>query len=535
MGNLGKFLQFYLHVLVYPFWELYLLSGIVGSVVSGLLTIEQRGIIWLFVDQQENKNFILIVLTLVTFLNGCRTGLLTYLKHKGYISVVSYFFNNVCLQKLENWDVYYDKHELLQCIHNDISTFVDTTIRIYSIIIRNTLSTILLLYFLAMDKYIYIFFAIAICIARSYFLELLVRYWEKKNDKVKEVKSKTEKFLSEYVSNNSSMQIYGLGDVYKRIVDQSLLEYDKRQLDDSLWYGIFMFCFLILIRFIDIGVYLINIEAEATLENIQITLGYFKLLSESVQSLSDIQKEIKRNKDSIFRLLKYTNFKKVDDKINYNKYNKYNNDETNMIEFKEITFSYPTRDCLIYEDFNLVIKKGEHIALMGDSGKGKTTLIKLLLGLYNPKNGDIFIENKNINNLNNLELRKKICIIPQEPIIFEDKSLKENLELFVNRKIKRGELKKVLKLVKLDNLLDILSSSNRLVSLSGGQKQRLSIARLLLNNSPILILDEAFSAMDTNLKKQMQELVFSHSKRKKKTVILITHDPPPNYFKSLKL
>lgn len=511
--------NFYLHVLFYPFWKLYLISGVIGSIVSGLLLLEQKGTIELFeMESGSDFNLIIMIFGLITFLNGTRTGLLTFLKHKSYIQVVSFFFNNVCLQKLEYWDQHYDKLELSKCIHTDISAFVDTTIKIYSIIIRNLISTFLLFYFLAIDRKEYILFALFICLARSYFLELLVKFWEKKNDRVREIKTTTEKHLTEFVMNNTSMQLYGLTTVYHKFVKESLLEYNQAQIDDSLWYAIFMFCFLFLIRFIDIGVYIITFSLEKipNLIDIQITLNYFRLLSDSVQSLSDIQKEWKRNKDSVYRLSKYLYIKGTETTVSKSK-------RGYKIEFENITFSYPTRNSIVFENLNLKIEEGDLVAIIGDSGKGKTTLIKLLLGLYTPNEGRVLLGNEDTLNMKTNNLRKKICIVPQEPIVFENKTIRENLELFAkNGKVSNSKIEKVLKAVQLDDLISKLDT--QLVALSGGQKQRLSIARILISKCPIIILDEAFSAMDARLKNKMTKLIFKFITKHNKTLILITHD-----------
>lgn len=120
------------------------------------------------------------------------------------------------------------------------------------------------------------------------------------------------------------------------------------------------------------------------------------------------------------------------------------------------------------------------------------------------------------------EIRKNISIIPQEPIIFENKTLRENLELFSFKKISLKKIQNVLRLVELKDMIPFLNDP--LTCLSGGQKQRLSIARILLSNTPILVLDEAFSAMDEKLRNKMKKIVFWHIQKQKKTVIMITHD-----------
>jgi ABC-type multidrug transport system fused ATPase/permease subunit len=344
--------------------------------------------------------------------------------------------------------------------------------------------------------------------------------WEKQNDILKAIGDRIKKDLVEYITNNTSMQIYGLADTYDQVLHQHLSNYNNNQIQDSILYGIFMFMFLFIMRSIDIGVYLLNNDMNSnSFFEIQITVNYFRLLSESIQSLSDIQKELKRNKSSISRLLKYMN---TDHNAKMDTCNNNNINSGFKIEIKNLTFGYPTRLDLIYDNYSVTIDEGSIFYLKGHSGTGKTTLIKLLLGLYRPNKGEILIGKKSTYFMSNNELRQLITIIPQEPVIFENKTLRENLNLF-SRKTKTKKLKKILKVVKLSNLIPLLDKP--LIQLSGGQKQRLSIARIFLNKKvPIVILDEAFSAMDSNLRKSMQKLVYNYIKRHGKTLIIVQHE-----------
>lgn len=505
--------------IIRPFWKEYLLTGVIGSIVSGLVVFEQRGIVEIM-KGVVSGSWILLFFT-IPVLNGIRTGLFTYLRHRGYTQLYSYFFNHICLNKLEFWDLYYDKLELINCCTVDIANFIDTNITIYSIIIRNLVSTMMLIYFLSITNWQYLVFAIFICICRSVFLEFFVRIWEKQNDYLKLIGNDIQKTLTEYITNNASLQIYGLGNTYKKILTSHLVLYDSEQLKDSILYGTFMFLFLLIIRFIDIGIYLIHNTSvpEHNFFEIQIVTNYFRLLSETIQNLSDIQKELKRNKLSINRLLKFHGVtlgvgEGIDTDTVIDNY---------QIEIKNLSFKYASRNNFVYKNYTKIIKEGETFYLQGASGCGKTTLIKLLLGLYAPTNGEILIGNKSTYYMSNDNLRKLIAVIPQEPVIFENKTLRENLELFsIEKKLSKAAIKKILEKVQLENLIPFLD--RQIIQLSGGQKQRLSIARVLVNKHvPIIILDEAFSAMDQSLKKSMQKLVYNHTKKYNKTTIIIQH------------
>lgn len=516
-----NFWKFYLKQLVRPFWKEYLLTGFVGSLVSGMVVIEQRGIVEIMTMKGTDKIWILLFF-LIVVLNGIRSGLFTFLRHRGYTQLYSYFFNQICLNKLEIWDLYYDKLELINCCTNDISNFVDTGITIYSILIKNLISTIILFYFLSISNWQYLFFAVFICICRSVFLEYFVRIWEKQNDCLRLISNNIQKTLTEFITNNTSLQIYGLPNSYKKILHDHLTTYDNEQIKDSILYSIFMFLFLLIIRFIDVGIYLIKNDQESFFE-IQIIINYFRLLSETIQNLSNIQKELTRNKLSIIRLLNLANdhhnstLPSTDVFCRGTGY---------KIEIKNMTFRYPSRSrpCEnIYDNYSLTIKEGQTYYLKGASGSGKTTLIKLLLGLYAPIKGEILIGNKSTYYMSNENLRKLIAVVPQDPVVFENKTLRENLELFsIEKKVPTKLIKKILRKVQLENLIPDINK--QIVQLSGGQKQRLSIARVLLNKKvPIIILDEAFSAMDQKLKKAMQKLVYDYTKQHNKTTIIIQH------------
>jgi len=196
----------------------------------------------------------------------------------------------------------------------------------------------------------------------------------------------------------------------------------------------------------------------------------------------------------------------------------------NMLSLRNITFAYEGRPTLL-QDFSLDIPKGKCIALKGESGKGKSTIAKLLLGLYPVKEGQIYIEGKPISSLSLEQLREKIGYVPQEPYLY-DVSIAENI------RYGRSEagMEDIIRAAKLANAHDFIleleqgyetRAGERGDLLSGGQRQRIAIARAILKDAPILILDEATSALDNKSEALVNEAL--DRLMKGRTTIVIAH------------
>ncbi|HRN94845.1 MAG TPA: ATP-binding cassette domain-containing protein, partial [Chitinophagales bacterium] len=191
-------------------------------------------------------------------------------------------------------------------------------------------------------------------------------------------------------------------------------------------------------------------------------------------------------------------------------------DETKMVtitgnvRFENIKFAYPTRkDIPIFSSLSFEVKPGEKIALVGPSGSGKSTIIKLLSRYYQPDGGNIFLDEKPLNDFNVTALRKNIGMVPQEVILFGG-TIGENIAYG-----KPGAtLQEIAEAARKANALQFIESfpegfdttvGERGVKLSGGQKQRIAIARAILRNPKILILDEATSALDAESEKLVKD------------------------------
>ncbi|MDR1774438.1 MAG: ABC transporter ATP-binding protein/permease [Clostridioides sp.] len=200
------------------------------------------------------------------------------------------------------------------------------------------------------------------------------------------------------------------------------------------------------------------------------------------------------------------------------------NKNINIIEFKNVEFKYNDEKNNILDKINLNFKKGEITAIVGRSGSGKSTIINLLYRFWDIDKGKILIDNIDLKNINLLSLRKKINILTQDLLIFDD-TIRNNITLNVD--ISEEKLKKIIFAVELDSLIEKLEDGvhtivgEKGIKISGGQKQKIAIARALLSDSPILIFDEATSALDNISQNRILKNINSYIKDK--IVIIIAH------------
>ena len=194
------------------------------------------------------------------------------------------------------------------------------------------------------------------------------------------------------------------------------------------------------------------------------------------------------------------------------------------IEFKNISFTYPDGTHAL-KNLSAKIEGGTKVGLVGVSGSGKTTFLNLIPRFFHLKNGSIFIDNQNINDINLNSLRKEISLVSQDVILFDD-TIRANI-LYGNSFASDEEIINACKFAaaqdfveKLPNKYETVIGENG-IKLSGGQKQRLSIARAILKNSSIILLDEATSSLDSESESVIQKAIENLTKNK--TTIIIAH------------
>lgn len=193
------------------------------------------------------------------------------------------------------------------------------------------------------------------------------------------------------------------------------------------------------------------------------------------------------------------------------------------IKFDSVVFTYGNKT--VFNDFNLVIRAGERVGLVGSSGAGKSTFVSLLLRQYEIESGQIVIDNQSIADVTQDSLREAIAVVPQEPALFH-RTIRENIA-YGKPEATEAEIIAAAKKAQAHDFIMALEYGydtlvgERGVKLSGGQKQRIAIARAILKDAPILVLDEATSALDSESEVEIQKAL--HILMAGKTVIAIAH------------
>ena len=228
--------------------------------------------------------------------------------------------------------------------------------------------------------------------------------------------------------------------------------------------------------------------------------------------------DYKLNKVTIKR---YINLLELKDDLSLEKGKQIENIKGN-IELKHISFGYNQNNLI--KDLSLTIKENSSVAFVGESGSGKSTIIKLIIGLIKPKQGAVLIDDQNLSDSNLNSFYDHVTYVSQEAPIF-DGTLRENLVF--DKKVSDEEIEKVLDLVCLNDFYKNLEKGletelgEKGVRASGGERQRIALARLFFDNSKIIILDEATSAMDNITEKIVMNNIVK--KLKNKTIIVIAH------------
>lgn len=211
--------------------------------------------------------------------------------------------------------------------------------------------------------------------------------------------------------------------------------------------------------------------------------------------------------------------------VTFNGKAEFDQNATTLIETKDLSFTYPERQNRALENLNLTIQKGQKVAILGKTGSGKSTLLQLLVRNYDANQGELFLAGKPIADYSEDTLRSQFCFLTQRVHVFSD-TLRQNLQFASAVNISDEKMIEVLNQVGLGKLLekeqglDIwLGDGGR--PLSGGEQRRLGLARILLNDAPILLLDEPTEGLDRETERQILRLILAHAANK--TLIMVTH------------
>lgn len=309
--------------------------------------------------------------------------------------------------------------------------------------------------------------------------------------------------LSESVNNSKTVICYCLEDkmvdMYSEHLRTPYLTYIKDMIPQSLIYGASQSIFVLImgITYL-VGIFLIKNGtadySDYVISAYSILFGMY-LSATTVKYLCNFTKAVK----SLNNLTKLKNEVSLIDPFEAKPY-EIPSDFQGKIEFKNVSFSYPTRAGKVLDNISFVIKPGEKAAFIGHSGSGKSTIIQLIERFYDSNEGQILIDNVDIKRYAIHDLRKIVSLVSQEPTLFK-RSVKENI-LYGNFDATEEEIEKTCDQYKITHLL-----SHEDLPVSGGEKQRIAIARAMVRNPKILMLDEATSALDKKTEKEVQEYI----------------------------
>ncbi len=251
-------------------------------------------------------------------------------------------------------------------------------------------------------------------------------------------------------------------------------------------------------------------------------IGYFTAVVWPIMAVAELIDMASRGKASLKRVSELLDAKQdVIDRENVEELKDIHGD----IEFRNLTFRYPDGEYNALEDISFTIQAGENVGLVGKTGAGKTTLVDLILRTYNVPDGTIFIDGHDVNTVAIRDVRAGCAYVPQDNFLFSD-TIENNISFGTDDK-ERAAIIDAAVLADVDGNIQEFQDGyetvlgERGVTVSGGQKQRISIARALMKNAPILILDDSVSAVDTKTERTI--LGNLRKTRAGKTTILIAH------------
>ena len=264
------------------------------------------------------------------------------------------------------------------------------------------------------------------------------------------------------------------------------------------------------------------IDDEININNFFSFLAAMMLAYQPVRSLATINMAVNQGLSAARRILP------IIDNINEVKDNKNATElivKDSNILFEDVSFNYNENNNVVLKNINLSIKGGKMSALVGHSGSGKSTILNLIPRFYNIKSGDIKIDDQSIYKIKIESLRKKISLVSQDTTLFDD-TIRNNIA-YANMDASEDDIKEAARLSyceefirELPNKYETIIGENG-VRLSGGEKQRISIARAMLKKTPIILLDEATSSLDSETEEKIQNAI--NILTKNKTTVVIAH------------
>ena len=498
-----------------------LIFGCTGSYYS-VYANEHMGKIMLGDFSKERLILLLYANILAMFACSLRGACFTYSQNCMNIRLRKIIYNKLINQNSRFYEIT-PVSKLLEYINNDVRIVSDSISLNINVISRSLVHVIATLWMLSKISWKLTIIAcllIPINIGISKLYEKANKILMKGQE---ELNRNTNTYIHETISHISIIKIYAT----EYITNKKHTLFSDNQLNfifkQTLLYGINLLIISNIPTFTTIGI----IIAAKYLNNTEGLISFIlhnQSLYENIMAIIQYNNEFFKCREPYKRITEL-----LDTNINSRGYYiPVKNKLEGKIEFRDIDFKYEKAENKLIENFNFKINPGDKIAIIGNSGSGKSTIVKCLLGISSINKGNIYIDDIDFNTYDNKWLKQKIGYVAQDNILFSDtianniaygiENIKE--EDIINAAIKANADEFI---SKLPNKYNTILEGTELSSLSGGQKQRISIARALIRNPNILIFDEATSALDPECEELVQNAIKDCSIEKNITMIIIAH------------
>lgn len=444
---------------------------------------------------------------------AARGAIFTYLNKYLYAVLITSIFQRIQSAQMETWDTEWTNSEMTKLIMTDTDEVVEAVSLFCNVSVR-TITTFVtvsyLWYTISPQSYLV---GLTLCLTQLVVMQCIHPWYQRKTEVTVAIKQKIEANINEYIQQHLSIILYSWQMVYQQIHKALRLEYNNTLKQEATGYGLFLIALQVVPALGDIGMIYTLLQNNISVIHLVEIYSYYQSMISATNACKDQWVHTWKKRPQLERTWNILQ-KPIcteNDAITSS------SDTSQSITFDAVTFRYPTIIAPVFSAFSLEIQPGEHVFLKAPSGRGKTTLLKLLLGLYPIESGSIRIGNKDVSKITPTEMKQLISIVPQEPFYDASRTIRENIMMGSTESVNVEALLDRVKLSELRELLD-----TRPATLSGGQKQRIAIARVFVKNTPIIILDEPTSALDKETAQSIIDVI--HDYIKDKTVIWITHN-----------
>ncbi len=349
---------------------------------------------------------------------------------------------------------------------------------------------------------------------------------EKRSDAIQSKLSDLTSFVQQSFSGIRVIKSFGIEKLFEADLRQQSEEYKAKQLSlakvDALFFPTLFFLTGLSSLIVIFAGGLLVANGQEDIGIIPEFVMYVTMLTWPVTSIGWVSSLVQRAVASQTRINEFLNTEASIKNTNFEPF-----EFQDSIEFKNVTFTYVGKNYPALENVSFKIEKGKTLAILGNTGSGKSTITQLILRMLEAQSGEILIDGKNISNINLQAFREQVGYVPQDVFLFSD-SIKNNIAFGI-KNAKELSLKSIenasTKASLTENIMAMPNQfetiiGERGVTLSGGQKQRTAIARAFIKNPPILIFDDSLSALDTKTESTILENIYQE--KQNKTIVIIS-------------